>query len=268
MFNPNELILDRVRSLTAHDPANNELLFRLTSLEEPSLQVTSEGEEVTDAVGAIITTLYRSTRATFSATNSLFSLDLAAEQFGAKKQIAGLKDLTYGNEVDANAVINDYIYEILPIADGKIKLAHKPNAEIKYIYTIENNNIGTRYAAGTEASATEFVYSDETQEITVPTGVTGKIYVEYTFDTANAVRVTKKTSKYPRMVSLVIYCYFKDVCNENLVYSVKIIANKAKLNPEQVEIALTSTGKHAFDFVMLKDYCEDDADLFSIIVSE
>ena len=36
-FNKNELILDRVRSLVTHDIATGKLLFRLTSLEEPSL---------------------------------------------------------------------------------------------------------------------------------------------------------------------------------------------------------------------------------------
>ena len=69
---------------------------------------------------------------------------------------------------------------------------------------------------------------------------------------------------------MVIYAYFKDKCNENIVYSGKIICPKAKLNPEQVELALTSTGKHAFEFTMMKDYCADEGDdeLFAIIVAE
>lgn len=62
------------------------MLFRLTSLEDPNLTCTAEGEEVTDAVGAVITTLYRSKKATFSATNSLISLDLAAAQYGARRK--------------------------------------------------------------------------------------------------------------------------------------------------------------------------------------
>ena len=65
-----------------------------------------------------------------------------------------------------------------------------------------------------------------------------------------------------------IYAYFRDKCNENLVYSGVIIANKAKLNPESVELALTSTGKHAFEFQMMRDYCDEEAELFSIIVAE
>ena len=56
-FNPNELILDRVRSLVWNDLTTGQMLFRLTSLENPTLQCTAEGEEVTDAVGAVITTL-------------------------------------------------------------------------------------------------------------------------------------------------------------------------------------------------------------------
>lgn len=274
MINLNELILDRVRSVTTHDLADGSLLFRLTSLEDSSLQCTSEGEEITDAIGSIITTLYRSKRATFSATNSLFSLGLAAEQFGAKKQIAGLKDYAYGNAEDENAKIEDYAYEILTIdAEGKITLSHKASNEIKYIYSIENNAIGTMYTAGGVANETTFVVDNETQDttvITVPTGLKGKIFVEYQYETLDAVKVSNRASEFPRAVGMVIYAYFKDVCNENIVYSGKIICPKAKLNPEQVELALTSTGKHPFEFIMMKDYCaeEGDDELFSIVISQ
>lgn len=273
MFNKNELLLDKVRSLTAHDLATGQMLFRLTSLEEPSIKCTAEGEEITDAVGSLITTMYRAKKAILSATNSLISLDLAAEQYGSKKQIAGLKDYTYGNEADENATIEDYTYEILTAADGKITLAHKASNEIKYIYSIENNEIGTMYVAGAAVSPTNFVVDNETGDttvISVPEGLTGKIYVEYQYKTLNAIRISNRASEFPRAVSMVVYAYFKDRCNENLVYSGKIICPKAKLNPEQVELALTSTGKHPFEFTMMKDYCaeEGDDELFSIIVSQ
>jgi hypothetical protein len=269
-LNVNEIILDRVRSLTAHsinDEDYGALLFRLTSLEDPSLNTTAEGEEVVDAIGALITTLYRAKKATFAASNSLISLDLAAAQYGSKKQVLGDKE-----------TITDYAYEILKVvapAEGQtdytVKLANKPNVDsIKYIYTIENNQIGTAYKAAAKASATEFVVADD-GTITLPTSVTaGKVYVEYTYESASAMKVTNKASEFPTACSVVIYAYFKDVCNENKVYSGKIICPKAKLNPEQVELALTSTGKHAFEFQMMRDYCaEEGADeLFSIIVSE
>ena len=272
-FNKNEVLLDRVRSLTCHDLETKKMLLRLTSLEDPSLNTTAEGEEVVDAIGALITTLYRAKKATFSASNSLVSLDLAAAQYGAKKEVAS-----------DTAKIVDYAYEVLKIetettGEGDsavttvkpVKLAHAPKAgSIKWIYTIENNEVGTAYAVGATASATEAVVADD-GTITLPTGVTsGKIYVEYQYETENAVRVVNKASEFPSAVSVVIYAYFRDVCNENKVYSGKIICPKAKLNPESVELALTSTGKHPFEFVINRDYCAEEGEdtLFEIILSE
>lgn len=252
------MILDKVRSLTAHDMSNGEMLFRLTSLEDPSLQTTAEGEEVVDAIGALITTLYRAKKATFSASNSLISLDLAAAQFGAKKEVAS-----------SDNKITVPTYEILTVAEGttEVTLKKKPVGAVKYIYALANNEIATRYEAGAEASETAFVI-DESGKITVPTGLTGKIYVEYSFESEKANRVVNKTSEFPEACSVKIYAYFRDKCNENLVYSGVIVANKAKLNPESVELALTSTGKHPFEFQMMRDYCDEEAELFSIIVAE
>jgi hypothetical protein len=271
-FNVNELILDRVRSLTAHDLSNGEMLFRLTSLEDPSLQTSAESEEVVDAIGALITNLYRAKKATFSASNSLISLDLAAAQFGAKKEVAGatLKD---GGTVK----ITVPTYEIVTVAKDatEVTLKKAPVGEVKYIYALNNNEIATRYTAASAASETEFAI-DEAGKITVPTGMTDKtykLYVEYSYETDGtekngANRIVNKTSEFPEACSVKIYAYFRDKCNENVVYSGVIVANKAKLNPESVELALTSTGKHAFEFQMMRDYCDEEAQLFSIIVAE
>jgi hypothetical protein len=259
-FNKNELILDRVRSLAAHDLETKKLLLRLTSLEDSSLNCTAEGEEITDAIGALITTLYRAKKAIFSATNSLVSLDLAAAQYGAKKEVGSAKEK-----------ITDYAYEILKVEGESVKLAHAPNVDsIKWIYTIENNEVGTAFAVGAAATETEAVVAED-GTITLPTTVTsGKIYVEYTYEAENALRIVNKASNFPEAVSVVIYAYFRDVCNENKVYSGKIICPKAKLNPESVELALTSTGKHPFEFTINRDYCAEEGEdtLFEIIVAE
>lgn len=262
-FNVNELILDRVRSLTAHDLFDGKMLFRLTSLEDPSLNTTAEGEEIVDAIGATITTLYRAKKATFSASNSLISLDLAAAQFGASKDVAS-----------SDKKIAVPTYEILTVAEGatEVSLKKAPVGEVKYIYALSNNEIATRYTKGAAASATEFVI-DADGKITVPTGMTGKIYVEYSYEADGAEknganRVVNKTSEFPEACSLKIYAYFRDMCNENLVYSGVIVSPKAKLNPESVELALTATGKHPFEFQMMRDYCDDEAELFSIIIAQ
>ena len=243
-FNKNELILDRVRSATYHDLTTNEVIFRLTSIEEPSLNTTAESEEVTDAIGATIATLYRAKKGTFSGTNSLINLGLYAEQQGTKKIVGS-----------SEATIDVPTFEIIDLGTGEnaqttATLSHvaKDPTAIKYIYSIADGEIGVQYSAGTS--------------------VTGKIYVEYTYTTADAVKVKVTADEFPTMGSLIVYAYFKDKCNENLVYSGIILIPKAKLNPESIELALTSTGKHPFEFTMAKDYCSDDGDLFEIIVAE
>ena len=273
MFNKNELIVDKIRSFTYHDYGTNELLFRLTSLEDPSLKCSAEGEEITDAVGSTITKLYRAKKGSFSASNSLLSLALAAQQYGTEIENGGVEtkvEGTEGTSTTQKSKIIDYTYEILDVKDGetKVTLKNKPTNDIKFIYSIENNDISKTYTAGTAVDADKFVISKETGEITVPSGFTGKLFVEYQFENENALRISNKTSNFPTVGSAIIYAYFKDKCNDSIVYSGKIICPKAKLNPEQVELALTSQGKHPFEIQMLKDYCDEDAELFSIIVSE
>lgn len=284
-FNKNEVLLDRVRSLTCHDLETNKMLLRLTSLEDPSLNTSAEGEEVVDSIGALITTLYRAKKAEFSASNSLVSLDLAAAQYGAKKEIASSTDK-----------ITDYTYEILKFDSeitvgennvGGFKLSYAPLkitgsdgtkvSTLKYAYVIENNEVGAAYELGAAASKAQgetpavLGFDDTNNIISLPDGMTAdKIYVEYQYETENAVRIVNKASEFPQAVSVVIYAYFRDVCNENKIYSGKIICPKAKLSPESVELALTSTGKHPFSFVINRDYCAEEGEdtLFEIILSE
>lgn len=280
IFNKNELILDRIRNVAFQDLKTKKLLLRMTSVEDPSLNCTAEGEEILDALGSLITTLYRAKKATFSGSDSLMSLDLAAAQYGSKKEVAGINadDIKEFEEITAYKgaeKITTYAYETIkveaPASEGDpytIKLAYAPNVDsVKYIYSIKEGEIATSYVAGSAATDKEFVVA-ENGTITLPTGVTeGSIYVEYTHESENANRVVNRTSDFPTAGRLVIYAYFRDKCTEEL-YSGAIICPKAKLNPESVELALTATGKHPFEFTMMKDYCSDDDELFSIIVNK
>lgn len=255
MFNKNELILDRVRSLSYNDLETRQMLFRLTSLEDSSLSCTAEGEEITDAIGSLITTLYRAKKASFSATNSLFSFTLLGEQYGATKEVA-----------TEDKAILDRTYDILNVAEGKITLSQTPKGDIKYIYGMAEGEVATVYEVGVTATTN---FSIVGKEITVPTEAKEtKFYVEYDFENNNAMKITNRASEFPRAGYVVIYAYFKDKCNENKRYSGKIICPKAKLNPSQIDTALTSTGKHPFELTMMKDYCDENDELFTVIISQ
>ena len=252
-INVNELILDRVRSLRLTDLEDGSVLARLTKLEDPSLQTSAESEDVTDAMGSLITRLFRAKTGKFSATNSLFSVDLYALQLGTEKEVAD----------DTNKITTP-VEEILTVEGGKVTLSHTPSNTIKYIYGFERNQLATKYTVAEAASETEFMINDK--EITVPTNVTGKIYVEYEYEATQAVRVRNNSEQFPEAVGVKIDAIFRDQCNENIKYAGTIVAVKGKIDPSQIEIALTSTGKHAVDIDFFKDYCDESSDLFSLII--
>lgn len=254
-MNVNELILDKVRSLIFTDLADGSVIGRLTKLEDPSLQTAAEGEEITDAQGALISKIFRAKTGKFSATNSLLSIDLLALQYGSEKEVAD----------DTHKIVVP-VEEILTVADGKVTLAHEPLGAIKYIYQLENGQLAKKFTVGAAASATDFEINGK--DITVPTGVTGRIYVEYEYESTSAVRVSNNTEKFPEAVGVKIFAIFKDMCNENIKYAGVIKAAKGKIDPSSIETALTGTGKHSFDIDFMKDYCDEDVDLFSVIVAE
>lgn len=262
-FNPNELILEKIRAVEEYDPATFELTGRYTQIEDPSLKTSADATEVTDAMGATIQTFYNAQKGTFDFTNSLFSLDLAASQYGSKKVVAS----------DDDKIIMP-VSEVIAIgADHTAVLKYTPvgaaGAEVKYVKVInENNTFGETYEVSATAGDGKFTINAETKTITLPDTVTGRVFVNYEKETSTAVQVVKRTDGVPEVKTLLIHAIFHDPCNKNLVYAGIIRCPRAQIDPSSTEISLKSDGKHAASYVLNKEYCSDDSKLFDIIVSQ
>ena len=261
-FNPNELVLERIRAVEEYDPSTMELEGRYTQIEDPSLQTSADGTQVTDAMGAEIVTFYNAQQGTFSFTNSLHSLDLMASQFGATKEVAG---------ADNKIIVP--VSEIIEIKDNVATLKYTPvgtaGADVKYAKVINSNNtFGTTYSVASVAGDGVFVVDATAKTLTFPDGTTGRVFVQYERESEAAVRVTKKTDGVPEVKTLVIHAIFHDPCNTNLVYSGIIYVPRAQINPESVELNLTPDGKHSAEYRLQKPYCDENAKLFDVIVAE
>lgn len=263
MFNPNELILEKIRAVEEYDPATSELTGRYTQVEDPSLNTSANAKDVVDAMGTSIATFYDAQAGTFGFTNSLFSLDLSASQFGTTKVVA----------TDVAKIVMPVSETITIGADQKVLLKYVPvgtaGAEVKFVKVINTNNtFGTTYEVSATAGAGKFTLDAATKTITMPAGVTGKVLVRYDKESATAVKVSKSTTGVPEVKSLLIHAIFHDPCNKNLVYAGVISCPRAQIDPTSVDISLKSDGKHAAKYVLQKPYCDDAATLFDIIVSE
>lgn len=262
-FNPNELILEKIRAVEEYDPATNELTGRYTQIEEPSLKTSADATEVTDSMGATIQTFYNAQKGTFDFTNSLFSLDLAASQYGSDKVVAtdDKKILMPVSEVITIGADHTAVLKYVPVGTA--------GAEVKYVKVInENNTFGETYEVAATAGEGKFTIDAAAKTITLPEGVTGRVFVNYEKESSSAVQVVKKTDGVPEVKTLLIHAIFHDPCNQNLVYAGVIRCPRAQIDPSSTELSLKADGKHAASYVLNKEYCSDDSRLFDILISE
>lgn len=263
MFNPNELILEKIRAVEEYDPATGELTGRYTQIESPSLQTGATATEVSDAMGTSIATFYTAQTGNFGFTNSLHSLDLMASQYGSEKVVA-----------DETSKIKMPVSQVITIAsDATVTLKYVPvgvaGAEVKYVKVInDNNTFGATYEVAATAGEGKFTLDAANKKITLPTGTTGKVFVKYEKESATAVKITKTTDSVPQVKTLNIHAIFHDPCNKNLVYAGVILCPRAQIDITSTDLNLTPDGKHAASYKLEKPYCDESAKLFDIIVSE
>lgn len=262
-FNPNELVFERVRSVEEYDPATNELTGRYTQIEDPSLKISADSTDVTDAMGSTIQTFYKAQKGIFEFVNSLLSLDLAVSQFGSTKKVAS----------ESQKLIIPVSETITIGSDGTVVLKYIPigvtGAEVKYVKVInENNTFGSTYEVSATAGEGKFTIDADTKTITLPSGISGRVFVNYERETSTAVQVEKKTDGVPEVKTLLIHAIFHDPCNKNLVYAGVIRCPRAQIDPSSVELSLKSDGKHSASYTLSKEYCSEDGNLIDIIVSK
>ncbi|MDU2211539.1 MAG: hypothetical protein E7E18_09820, partial [Eubacterium sp.] len=166
------------------------------------------------------------------------------------------------------------VSEVISIGAGAtVELKYVPvgtkGAEVKYVKVInDNNTFGDTYVVSATKGDGEFTIDAQNRTITLPEGTTGRVFVNYEKETTTAVQVVKRTDGVPEVKTLLIHAIFHDPCNKNLVYAGIIRCPRAQIDPSSVELSLKSDGKHPASYVLNKEYCGADGNLFDILVSE
>ena len=260
IFNPNELVLERVKSVIFPDYATGQIIGRLTQIEDPTLEITSEADEVLDASGATIDTIRRGKKAKFDSVNSLFSTDLFAMQMGTKKKVA-----TAEQKIVAAA-------ESILMVDTQTHTITLPKSPVKdslkYIYKFVNKGLAEVYELSTGDTLTGNQFSINDKTITLPDDATGEYYVAYDYESAQAISIDANAEKFPETTGFKAFALFKDVCDASKKYMGVIIAKRAQLDPSSVSLALKFDGKHPFSVSFNKEYCDENADLFTIVIPQ
>lgn len=273
-FNIDTFVIDRPLRGVMFDKMSDTMLWSVTQMdkESTSLKITTEKDEVVDAIGSPIMNLYRAKKGEFSSSNALFSIGLYAAQLGTEKK--------YANSISA---IKSPKFQTFTITKDQteITLDKTPvgvtGAEITKIYLLDNegSSKAKTFTNSTSASDTEFVINATTKTITLPSGleVGSQIFVPYEYlidgsEGNNGVYVEGRFDEFPKSGKFVMEVLGHPVCNENLKYFAYYIFDKATLNPD-AEHNISSKGKHPFSLDIMKDYCSgNDANLVKIIIPE
>ena len=242
---------------------NGEYMWSINQITNPSLNVTlSDTAQAVDALGTPIAEFDRGRSAEYSAENSLFDLGLYAAQLGRDVEDATEKAITMP------------AFEEIAMVDeaGELRteytLAHTPNADITSMYLLNGDGtLGTAYKAGTEASATDFVYADGT--ITLPTGL-GKddvLFVMYEYEGSTGVAVTANAIDFPKRGKFIMEVLGCDVCDQEELIHAFVEFPNAKLDGN-VDYSFTTDGTHPFTIRAMQDYCNKEKVLFRVIIPD
>lgn len=270
-FDIDSLLIKKVRRVVFTDPATGEVFFNATDISNPSLSITANNTQKTDAMGSPIATFYNGDSAEFSAENSFFSLNILASQFGdtvhqasdTEKAIAPcFEEITVGtnSEGKKNTTIT---LKHVPVGDVE-------GSEIPVIYIINKNKaMGTKYTVAVSASETEFALNAATKTITLPTSdeitASTKIFVEYQYESTKAAYTEKVSDAEPKSGRATLEVMYCDPCNKNIEYFGYAVFGNAQLSPE-VNITFDTESTHPFSFTCQKDYCDSDGRLLYVIV--
>lgn len=255
----NNFVVDHVLRGTAFSQNDGSVLFTINQIQNPSLNCASESTDAVDALGTPIATFYRAKSAEFSAENALFDMNLMATQLGTTKKVA-----------TADAKITVPAFETIDYVAGKTNytLKHTPKVAPTEIYKLNGDStLGTKFTAGTAASATAFVIDGTS--LTAPTGLVAgdQLYVMYEYESDSAASVVNSAKNFPTGCKFVMEVLGCDVCDQTTQIFAYLVFNNAKLSPD-FDWSIATDGAHPFSMRAQQDYCDKDKKLFEIIIPD
>jgi len=254
-FDVNNFIIDRVIRGVMTSTADGSVLWSLNQIKSPKLAMTSDTVEATDAIGISIATFERAKKATFSGENAVFDLSLLAAQMGTAKKVAAVGSL-----------ITAPVFDTLDIAVNKVVLSKTPVVAPTQVYVLNSDStLGKEYTSGVSATGTNFLYESGTKTITLPTGVTGQVFVKYEYTTSTAVEVSNKATEFPKAGEFILEILGVDVCDPTTLIYAYLIFPSAKLSAA-TDLSFETEMSQAFELACQQDYCSTTKELWKLII--
>lgn len=257
-FTLDDIVIDRIQMAIA-EKTDGTLLYTLTQLSEATIETTAESKEARSAEGSLIKKFYQGKAGTFTATNAMINLNVIGAASGTEKEVAdSVKKITMPKIV----IVNKGTANIDLTAGTDEELV----AGSVRVNALGNNGaMGKAYTLSTgAASATEFSISGDV--LTLPTDTTAERFVvKYERATANAVKITNASDKFPGTVKLTLKALAVDPCEPDTLRACYIIIPSFQVSPE-ISITLSTEGTLDYKGDMQISYCSPDKELYTVVM--
>lgn len=268
-FDLNNFVVERPYRATMFDKQTGVALWMIKQLQNPSLNMTAENNDVVDAVGSLIKRFERNKQCTFSGSSAIFDLGLFAAQAATTKKVAS-----------ADAPIIALASEELTGKTGTpLTLKHVPvgteGSEIAAIYALDGaGNMAKKYLIAATANEDHFALDAAEKALTLPTSVTEatRFLIMYNYsadgtDGNGAIEISATAEEFPAEGRMIVEVLGEDVCTSGVKLYAYLDFPKAKLS-SNFDITLTTESEHPFEITCMQDYCDTEKRLFTLIVPE
>ena len=254
MFRLGNFNIDEIIQGAAEDFSGN-LLYTLDQLSSASIEISSESQDITDKNGNVVRTIYKSKQGTFNATNAFLHPQIM--------------NAASGSDIEQASASHSVVmprFQLLKAGATVTLDANIDDTTLKVIGIFGNGANSEALTKGTTASGSEYAYDDTTKKIEVPAAGDDApvLYlVKYDRTVEDGIKLTNTADKFPKTISLTLYCSYVDPCDDTLK-ACYVVLPSFQPSPETT-ISLSSDEQEMdFNGNIQVDYCGGDKLLYAI----
>ena len=228
---------------TAKNITEGQLAFWAEQITEPSLNFTSETEEIMDARNNVVMVLQNGRGATFGASNAFFNTSILAAQVGS-----AVKDST-GSTITK--------FEMVTVGeDGKANITYTPAADsTPVVYDLAADGSFKTATASTTVTVADKALTG---------GVKGAKYlVVYDIDAPAGEKITALADAENELLDVTAEVLLRDLCTQEIYFA--FLFMRGKLSGE-AEWGMARDGAHAFEITAMPAYCDAEKKLVDIVI--
>lgn len=227
---------------TAKNITAGQLAFWAEQITEPTLNFTSETEEIMDARNNVVMVLQNGRGATFGASNAFFNTSILAAQVGGK-----VEDST-------GATISKF--EMVTADDnGAANITYTPAADSTPVVYELNTDGSFKTATASELTVTDKAITGATKG--------AKYLVVYDIEAPAGEKITALADAENELLDVTAEVLLRDLCSQEIYFA--FLFMRGKLSGE-AEWGMARDGAHAFEITAMPAYCDAEKKLVDIVI--